>query len=147
MECIYLVPRIVNWYLTRFVEVPDFDRPTAEQFSTSVPWQHHIYESVTANKLNFLKIFYNFLHIQTVHLDACVCAWCCAGLHPKHVDLGDWAAWSLAPSFCCVWIIRRATHTNEIWDQGVLSCRTDSMECSATRAACNRWLCVFPEKT
>ena len=44
-----------------------------------------------------------------------------------------------------------ATHTNEIWDQSVLSCRTDSMECSATRAACNRWvrrwLCVFPEKT
>ena len=33
-------------------------------------------------------------HIQTVHLDACVCAWCCAGLHPKHVDLGDWTAWS-----------------------------------------------------
>ena len=48
-------------------------------------------------------------HVQTVHLDAYVCAWCCAGLHPKHVDLGDWTAWSLAPSFCCVWIIRRAT--------------------------------------
>ena len=86
-------------------------------------------------------------HVQTVHLDAYVCAWCCAGLHPKHVDLGDWATWSLAPSFCCVWIIRRATHTNKIWDQIVLSCRTDSVECSATRAACNRWLCVFPEKT
>ena len=26
-------------------------------------------------------------------------------------------------------------------------CRTDGMECSATGAACNRWLCVFPEKT
>ena len=37
-------------------------------------------------------------------------------------------------------------HTNKIWDQIVLSCRTDSMECSATRAAHNRWLCVFPEK-
>ena len=71
-------------------------------------------------------------------LDACVCAWCCAGLHPKHVDLGDRTAWSLAPSFCCVWFIRRATHTNEIWDQIVLSCRTDSMECSAARAARNR---------
>ena len=41
--------------------------------------------------------------------------------------------------------IRRATHTNEIWDQIVFSCRTDSMEYSATRAACNRSLCVFPE--
>ena len=36
---------------------------------------------------------------------------------------------------------------NEIWDQIVLGCRTDCMECSATRAARNRWLCVFPEKT
>ena len=86
----------------------------------------------------------NSNYIQTVHLDACVCVWCCAGLHPKHVDLSDWTAWSLAPSFCCIWVIRRAAHTNEIWDQIVLSCWTDSMECSATRAACNR--CVFPEK-
>ena len=35
-----------------------------------------------------------------------------------------WPRWLnclVAASFCCVWIIRRATHTNEIWDQSVLS--------------------------
>ena len=72
----------------------------------------------------------------------------CQFQNRSHYNMfGNWAAWSLAPSFCCVWIIRSATHTNEIWDQIVLSCRTDGMECSATGAARNRWLCVFPEKT
>ena len=59
----------------------------------------------------------------------------------------DWTGWSL-PSFCCIWIILCcAARTNGSWLQVVLGGRPNSMECSATRAACNRGLCVFLEKT
>ena len=87
--------------------------------------------------------FRSKLELQIVYLDACVCAWCCAGLHPKHADFSDWTAWSLGPSFCCIWVIRHAAHKNEIWFQVVLGCRADSMQCSATRSSCNRELRVF----
>ena len=47
------------------------------------------------------------------------------------ISLTELPAGSLAPSFCCIWVIRRAAHTNKIWDPIVLSC-------SATGAARNR---------
>ena len=58
-----------------------------------------------------------------------------------------WPQWlNCLVARCCIWVILRAAHTNEIWVQVDLSCRTDSMECPATRAACSRWLACSREK-
>ena len=60
-----------------------------------------------------------------------------AGLHPKHV-WPRWLSCLVARTFVLLRLDYTIVLTNEIWDQGVLSCRTDSMECSATQS------CVQP---
>ena len=61
------------------------------------------YIMTTGKIVNFVSVLYDVFAVMSTHCTYSICMMMkiiiCAGLHPKHVDLGDWAAWSLAPSF------------------------------------------------